>query len=1337
MVTTYRPTLLIVTMMLTSGCAGLTNQDNTPDIDQIDCNINPNHNDCFKVEIIEGDCNSKEVFTGTYCRIMVRPQNLNYGEKSILLIVGQEMQNLTPSFLGDGPETWQINPPLPDGFALDSNSGVISGIPINSKELSRYTIIARNNAGFSTTTLDIVVSAVSPKSISYEDEVLYCVIDIECYFNKPIIQGGIPDKLAISPDLPNGITFYENGSIGGVLGIEIDANYTVTATNNGGLVFTEFRLISIPQIPSELNFINKNFTWIKYDFVKITPLINGSNINAWSIEPLLPQGLRFIESDGSIEGKPIYIQDFNTYRITASNSQGTIFTDINIKILDLPVVELAYDVLKLDLIIGDNISFFNPKWEGGNPVYWEISPEFPEELFFNYETGIMSGIALQEQDWIIYTIWANNSGGSDSTIISIRVLNQQPSNISWPQEEYILESNKSINISPLNFGPDIESWDVVPNLPSGLYLSQNGTIEGTPNERTNWDEYTVWSNNTGGSFSSKIWIVVHDLAADQFDLLNGMSATDWGGWPSPILPIGKWAFPIGFTEGGYTSDIPVISGSHVGKGKMIGFGHEGWVTGGGAQETAFSLRAVNWVCGKDANVGISYGTGFESFQDELESDGHTVTIGVTPDDLSNIDCLLDEFWNGHSNSDNNNITEFLLSGGGLIMGGHAWYWSYSNSDLSHNYPGNKIAKTTGLFVSNDWGYDTVNLENIPHLLSRPYAAIEAITSDRLDGEKLSESDAIIVDDTLSICTEVISLDFHSFWFQLRETVNLTGWTVIEYGTLWQDVGYNMGEDPIADVLLRVEEALTQKLPANELTSHPSHVEFPGEIPGNTTRVSKLVNVDGNQSGLPSEFGYSGARSILRMSTGLYAAPGDVIDITINQSLTNQGVWVIIGTHSDNLWSKDQLHRFPNIVRYWDINEPIIEVGNSFGGPIYVGINAGSILGNFDILISNAINAPHYINKETNLTDWIENIRNFPAPWAEIGSDLFILSVPSFEIRNLNNPEELMDWWDQAIGMEHSLYGFTPWPRIERAVFDVQISAGWMHSGYPFMAHDLSVPDVLNLSHMSEEGDWGMFHELGHNHQWMPSTLPGNTETSCNFASVYLMEDLVGVSGHDAVDPQQRESRISSYFDGGSNISNWSVWTALDTFLIIKEEWGWAPLTNALSVYYDMPANEVPSGDIEEFNAWTMHISNATGYNLAPYHEAWGFPLNQDTFEELSHLPVWVDDPLRGEYFSYPAIIRLITTSNVSSDSVDINWQTYDNGTDIILKIYYGTSDSGAQISGWPNSVNVGATTVGNESYNLDDLSCCGTQYYARILTSNEGGNTWSEPISWSTENTNN
>ena len=111
-------------------------------------------------------------------------------------------------------------------------------------------------------------------------------------------------------------------------------------------------------------------------------------------------------------------------------------------------------------------------------------------------------------------------------------------------------------------------------------------------------------------------------------------------------------------------------------------------------------------------------------------------------------------------------------------------------------------------------------------------------------------------------------------------VNVTGWSVIEYGTLWQDVGHNMGEDPVADTLLRVEGALTQNLPADELPSHPSHVEFPGEVPANATRISRTVEINGNQTGLPSNFGYSQARSHIRMTTGLYAAPGEVVTVTL-------------------------------------------------------------------------------------------------------------------------------------------------------------------------------------------------------------------------------------------------------------------------------------------------------------------------------------------------------------------------------------------------------------------------------------------------------------------------
>tara|TARA_B100000749_G_C18348527_1_gene432200 strand:- start:368 stop:934 length:567 start_codon:yes stop_codon:yes gene_type:complete len=184
---------------------------------------------------------------------------------------------------------------------------------------------------------------------------------------------------------------------------------------------------------------------------------------------------------------------------------------------------------------------------------------------------------------------------------------------------------------------------------------------------------------------------------------------------------------------------------------------------------------------------------------------------------------------------------------------------------------------------------------------------------------------------------------------------------------------------------------------------------------------------------------------------------------------------------------------------------------------------------------------------------------------------------------------------------------------------------------------------------------------------------------------------------------------------------------LDTFLVVKEEWGWGPITEALSVYYTLPAAEVPSGGTEEFNAWVMHLSNATGYNLAPYHSAWGFPLTQATYDALDHLPVWVDDPLRGDFFVYDAILRNLTSTNLNSSAAQVVWDVYDNGTNTTLTVYYGQTDMGNNSQLWPYSVSSGTPEVGPGSANIT-FAGDGT-HYVRIMASNEEAEVWFGPIS--------
>ena len=1313
--------ILLTVLMCSSGCMGLFEpSEKLPDI--LDCSEQPNHPDCIVDPVTEEDCRHDEVFTGVECRWMERPEQLSYGISSISLNVGEEMQALTPSFVGDGPDTWVINPPFPQGISFDRESGVISGSPSEATIEIRHTIVASNAVGSTSTWIDLEVTIEGPKSITYAESILDCELGHQCQLAPPSISGGEPDYWSVDPRLPDGISLLADGSIDGSPTQLGDSNHTITISNEGGSVETAIRIIVLHEAPMGLGYGGNRFILSIGDDVQVVPTTTGGRIVSWSVEPPLPDGLQLLQADGSIRGSPTTVQALTPHRVTATNTGGSISVDVLISVVDIPVSNLIYTPDEHDLTIGDEISV-TPTHSGGIPDSWYIEPELPSGFTFDSTNGTISGTATDLQiDWSSFTIWANNTGGSTSTSFRIRITSLAPDLISWAQTEYALASNESAFIIVTNNGPAIDSWEIEPALPDGLVIIANGSIEGTPTHNIDWTEFTIWANNTGGSVGLNIWIAVHDLRADQSELLSGLDDADWGGWSSLILPIGKWSFPLGRD----TTDSTVVAASHVGRGKMIGLGHESWV----AQNHEFNFRAVEWVCGEAANVGLAYGAGFDHWEDELRDEGHSVHLSVTPDDLSQVDCLLDEFWNGHDDADNLAIEQFLLGGGGVIMGGHAWYWSYSNSDVPHNYPGNKISKTTGLMVSSDWGYNDIDFE-IPDLIYTPHNAIRGIFADRVDGIELTEEEAAIAYSSISDCTVMVPLDFLEFWTPLRELVNSTGWTVIPYSTLWSSTGHELGADPVADVILRLEEALTQNLPADQLPVHPSHTEFPGEVPSNATRISRTVSINGTQSGLPSNFGYSGARSSLRMSTGLYAPPGEVITVSVSQDVSELGFWILIGAHTDGLWGKDVIKRHSKIYRYWWIDNTTTEIGNAFGGPIYAAIPAGSEFGEFDMTISGAVRAPMFVLGETSDFEWIYSERENPAPWTELVSNNFIMTVPSSEIRNLNNPTELMDWWDEALEMEHELYGYLPWPRVERAVFDAQISAGWMHSGYPFMAHDLSVAGVVNSSYMSENGDWGMFHELGHNHQWMPSTLPGTTETGCNFASVYLMEELVGVEGHGAVDPVQRDSRMRSYFDDGSNIANWSVWIALDTYLIIKEEWDWDPITEALSVYYTLPSAEVPVGDTEEFNAWVMHLSNATGYNLAPYHAAWGFPLTQDTFDSLSHLPIWVDDPLRGEYFVYDAILRNIGANSTTSSTADFAWDTYDNGTNTTLTLYWGTTDMGNQSWVWGNNANLGDSEVGWGEYEVTGLSS-GTTYYARVKASNEERDTWFGPVSWTT-----
>ena len=88
-------------------------------------------------------------------------------------------------------------------------------------------------------------------------------------------------------------------------------------------------------------------------------------------------------------------------------------------------------------------------------------------------------------------------------------------------------------------------------------------------------------------------------------------------------------------------------------------------------------------------------------------------------------------------------------------------------------------------------------------------------------------------------------------------------------------------------------------------------------------------------------------------------------------------------------------------------------------------------------------------------------------------------------------------------------------------------------------------------------------------------------------------------------------------------------------------------------------------------------------------------------------------------------------SNTTSSSSTFNWETYDNGTNTSLTIYYGPMDMRNQSWVWANSAPLGDSAVGWSDYEITGLSSNST-YYARVKASNEIGDTWFGPVNWTT-----
>jgi hypothetical protein len=363
------------------------------------------------------------------------------------------------------------------------------------------------------------------------------------------------------------------------------------------------------------------------------------------------------------------------------------------------------------------------------------------------------------------------------------------------------------------------------------------------------------------------------------------------------------------------------------------------------------------------------------------------------------------------------------------------------------------------------------------------------------------------------------------------------------------------------------------------------------------------------------------------STGLYAPPGAAITVTLPAEAVARRLTLRIGAHTDGLWHKDSWSRWPALSWTRALDQTTTTVANPFGGAVYVVVPRDAGAGRVVVKIAGAVEAPLFVLGTTTPEQW-RQVRAAPGPWAELQARRVVLTVPSTVVRELEDPTAVLRFWDEAIDAQDALAAWGPEQlrRPERFVCDRQISAGYMHSGYPIMAHldvaDDNVELKLLKGNVLQPGGWGQWHELGHNHQhgWWT---PGNQgEVTVNLFSLRVQQELYGCKPEHVwggnLAPKKRAAAIAAFrADSAKGPHDWDPATGLVFYWQLIDGHGWEVLHQVIASYRSAPPKPEPRNDPQKWDEWLRRYSAAAKRDLGPFFRFWRMPVSEPALQEAA------------------------------------------------------------------------------------------------------------------------
>jgi hypothetical protein len=691
--------------------------------------------------------------------------------------------------------------------------------------------------------------------------------------------------------------------------------------------------------------------------------------------------------------------------------------------------------------------------------------------------------------------------------------------------------------------------------------------------------------------------------------LRNVRAIDSGGSPGVVLCVGTNSFPVVGATCGAAVQL-VAAATFYGKGRALAVGHPSFYSAEGLAKVdtaTFVTNALAWL-GQGMNTVAVFKNA--DFANSLRKLGGFEVREIHSLDALATAAVLAAYPDSLQPADVERVRSYVAAGGGLLASGIGWGWKQvsGGKSLATENLFNRLLGPAGLLINDDMAERTApDGYAVAFPIPAGVCASEAL---RLAASG-AVRDAVVlrqISQTLCAVKPVLPPDETLFSDALSRLTRSPEASRLPS----PDAPLKIADLPARLALLNHQNAWRAK-PRAPWRAHPAAAAYPGLPPAHSERVTRTLTV---------------SLDVPRWhSTGLYAAAGEPVVVGLTPGSETLGLRLRIGATTCDNTRQDEWRRAPKVDMELPLTNTTSTVSSPFGGLLYVVVpdQVSSPERRVKVTLQNACPSAWFKAGRDSLAVWQNTLRHLPAPWAELESDKVILTVPSKLVQALDNPAELLRFWEQVADLDAKLTAINPEGRrsAERFSADVQLCAGWMHAGYPIMIPEVTAKEIVALDTLKKKGDWGFFHELGHNHQNSDWTFKGTGEVTVNFFTLYIMEHLCGSPPRKTrMGEEGIQKQVCAWVAKGKPHDEWcrEPFLALETFVRLQQVYGWQAFESLFAEYRTLPTEARPKGDADKRDQWALRLSRITGQNIASYFGAWNIPVSEEALKACANYP---------------------------------------------------------------------------------------------------------------------